>query len=295
MWEKFYNFYNMKTSESPKLFGAVHILYACAAVAIVIMLLFALQKGTRKQVRGLIIATWILLLLNEIFFNILDGVSESKVLGTDFRHEFAPVQPQSLMLWVLPFYFLIPIRKWERLLLPFIGITSLSLGGFVLAWPALALSSFITSNVYIMLQAIFTFSLGSYLILKGKISWREKWTYISQIIGMSVVIIICVFLNQIVFRGAKGNENIIEGWNFLYSSHNLEFPYLTDLSKEFDFEITKSISIAYIVTFNTILVFGLLIPYGIFMLIFRPFVKALDTRAEEREELHRAKLQKLAV
>nr|WP_307939256.1 hypothetical protein [Mycoplasmopsis bovis] len=189
---------------------------------------------------------------------------------------YVPVQIVSLYLWVLPFYFFIPNKRLEAALLPFIGISGLTIGAFLLVYPAVVFSNNTPNNVYYMFQSALTFSLGCYLVLKGKLPFRSWKTYVYHIVFMASIFIATVILNEIVYATTT-NELVLKGWNFMYLSHRVKpLPYYQDLVTLKIFTDTPENKRL----FTTVFVLGLLIfpiaPYMLFFILFRPFVKVID-------------------
>lgn len=276
MWVKFNDWYN-QVVEVPKIFGLNHILFICAAIALTIFLLFVFQSASRNVVRGAIIFVWIFIFLSELIFRQFGQIAWMKVYETaKYNLAYVPVQIVSLYLWVLPFYFFIPNKRWEAALLPFIGISGLTIGAFLLVYPAVVFSNNTPNNVYYMFQSALTFSLGCYLVLKGKLPFRSWKTYVYHIVFMASIFIATVILNEIVYATTT-NELVLKGWNFMYLSHRVKpLPYYQDLVTLKIFTDTPENKRL----FTTVFVLGLLIlpiaPYMLFFILFRPFVKAID-------------------
>ncbi|WP_051622764.1 hypothetical protein [Mycoplasmopsis primatum] len=278
MWSKLHNFYS-QVIEIPQAGGLYHILYVCSAIALTIFLLFAFQKANRKMVRGAMIFTWIFIFLNEIIFRQFVQIAKIKTLeGAIYDATFAPVQIISLFLWILPLYFAIPVRKWEKVILPFIGISGLTIGGFVLVCPAFIFNKNIPNNTYYMMTAVFTFALSCYIILKGKLAINDWKTYTFQLLFMSAIILISILLNEIVYRDTS-NANVLKGWNFAYISHRWEpLPYYNDFVTNGFIKDTNTNLGLFVALFVAGLIVFPIIPYASFYMLFRPFVKSIDDR-----------------
>lgn len=287
-WETVNDFYNNNVfSNGLPLFGAIHLLYICAAIALVILYLFTFRRGTRNQIRGLIILTWVLLALNEMFMHQFGMIALYKT-SNDFvyNNSYTPVQVTSLLLWLLPFYFFLPFEKWEKTLLPLIGISSLGIGGFILAYPLFVFTESVNLSIalFYLIQAGLTFALGCYLTLKGTILIKNGFTYLNYIVGMSLVVIISVLLNEIVYQAS--NEETVKLFNFLGLSHRIDInPYWKDAAEQFELNVNnKTLHIAFISLYVTTLVFASLVPYALFYGLFRPLVKVLDNKYYENKQ-----------
>ncbi|WP_406617517.1 hypothetical protein [Mycoplasmopsis adleri] len=263
-------------------FGALQWLYIAAAVALLILWLFAFRKANRKQVRGLIIFTWILLLVNEIFLRQMGPISAKVVNNTPWTYNTAPVEPTTLMLWILPFYFLIPTKRWENMLKPVIGISAMCIGGFVLLFPVFIFEiKYYAYILYYMIQAVLNFALGTYLVLKGQVKIKSGWTYFNYIFGMSSIILVSLILNEIVAAGSHSSVNAIEGWNFMGLQYRVTNGniYWTDLGTVFNWDLSNVVYEGLFITgYIFLLIFGLLIPYAIVYGLFRPLVRELDRK-----------------
>lgn len=276
MWVKFNDWYN-QVVEVPKIFGLNHILFICAAIALTIFLLFVFQSASRNVVRGAIIFVWIFIFLSELIFRQFGQIAWMKVHdGAKYNLAYVPVQIVSLYFWVLPFYFFIPNKKWEAAMLPFIGISGLTIGAILLVYPAVVFSNNTPNNVYYMFQSALTFSLGCYLILKGKLPLRSWRTYVYHIVFMVSIFIAAVILNEVVYA-ATSNEAVHRGINFMYLSHRVKpLPYYKDMVDLKIITDTKENARLFVTVFVLGLVILPIAPYMLFFILFRPFVKAID-------------------
>ncbi|MBZ4212517.1 hypothetical protein LAD74_00695 [Mycoplasma sp. U97] len=284
MWTKLNGFLN-HTHEIPAIGGMQHILYICTAITLVLFMIFAFNRANRKSIRGAIIFTWVFIFLNEIIFNQFAEISRVQTTeGAAYNAKYLPVQISSLLLWILPFYFCIPNKKWEKFMLPTIGISSVTIGGTILAYPAFVFTEYLANNAYFIIQAVFTFSLGMYIILKGILDPRKWETYLWHMLFISGIIIISIILNEIVYH-SNASENIKENLNFMYISHRTEvFPYFADLIKlNSSIADVKTNLIIFVFLFVFGIVFVSILIYLVFFFMFRPFVKEIDDRIFENK------------
>ncbi|WP_027335004.1 hypothetical protein [Mycoplasmopsis felifaucium] len=291
-WENINDFFTNTAGAGMGMYGSYHWLYFSSAIALVILWLFSFRKATRNQVRGLMILSWILLFLNEILLHQLGAWAAVKV-GTDlhYNYGYAPAGPGALMLWVLPLFFLLPFEKWEDMLKPVIGISSILIGGMLLIYPS---AVFATKNaawiLYSLIEASIVFALGSYLVLKNKIALKSPWTYIHYIIGMSVIILVALCLNGIVFAGSGKNYEIAAGWDFMkvsyYSMPPKIYTYFAAIFGTNLYSTAWQVSV--LVGYGIVLIFGALLPYAIFASLFTPLVSELDKRYYESIEAEEA-------
>lgn len=187
-----------RTMETPTNYGIFHICSIILVIIATITVCLLLKNKNEKLVRRFLFISWILILLLEIYKQLIFSFDYTNDIVTwDFQWYAFPFQFCSLQLYLLPFVVFLKEGKIRDAIITFLAIFSFFGGLAVYAYPNDVFISTIGINIQTMIHHGLQILLGIFFIVRYRDKLNIK-NFLYSIIVFIVCIIVAIILNLIV-------------------------------------------------------------------------------------------------
>lgn len=253
--ERIYSFFSYST-DPPVFLGGLHIAVICFTLIGTIYAIRVYGKSPEKSVRILLLILWIILVINEIYRNVVFSLS---LVGDRLRWNYNPgnfpLQLCSSQLYILPLVIFLKEGKVRDALICFLSTYSLFGGLAVTVYPGNTLTGVVGINLQSMIHHSIQVIVGMMLAYRSRRRMDKHYFLGGFTVFMTyfnVAMLYNLIGHKIVTKMGLGYEiNML----FLSPYHKCSIPMLQDIRNQSSYPIMVL----------TYLIFFTIIAYMIFM------------------------------
>lgn len=204
---KIHSLLNYEFATKPIAYGYFHLSYLIATICIAIALIAIFRKPTKKQVKWIYFAFYIVLFTIELFKQLLGTGQHFK--SYVHHQEYIPLMLCSMPLYIILIYLLVPLKyeKTNNVFLSYLTIFNLWTGLFVMLYPG----DVFIKNIFICHHTMIYHGILLILGLWGTIRTIVKFNF-ETIMWAGVIFITLMGLiaigNEILYQLHKANKLI---------------------------------------------------------------------------------------
>ena len=234
-FEKMFDILNITFAEAPTLFGVFHIISLVVVAALTFLLCKRFSMSDDKTLRRLTLVFWIIILVLEIYKQLVYTVTvENGIFTADYQWYAFPFQFCSSPLYVLPFIAFLPSGRVRNCFIGFMGTFSLFAGLAVMAYPGDVFVEFVGIDIQTMIHHGSQVVLGIFYTVyhfRHQKGTRRHRFYLGAIAVFGVLLTVAIILNVTV-HAALVKAGINETFNMFFVSPHFDctLPVLSVIS-----------------------------------------------------------------
>ncbi|MBQ8849795.1 MAG: YwaF family protein [Clostridia bacterium] len=204
-------------AETPQLFGWVHILSFCLAIALGIFLSVKFKRSGQSATRRILLAASVITIALEIYKQFIFSFSfDGQTVSFDYQWYAFPFQFCSTPMYVQLIAAFVKNKLLHNALCSFLSTYGIFGGLVVMIYPADVFIDVVGVNIQTMVCHGLMLSVGIYLLAVGHVKSEHK-TMLGAMSVFGVIVAVAVILNEaLYYSGVLGGETC----NLLYVSRH---------------------------------------------------------------------------